>query len=707
MLLIAAKANATTQPFYFHYSSGGVTIPSGADPHYYMNATAPTATTPVVTSAIGISRDDTEPLPVFTSTALSAITLEKFATVTINISANGTMTGCAGLAGTLEHVTAGGAATTIGQALEKNVTIPAGTGGGLVGYEAIPLRFALDVEGRQIPSGDSLRVRTFVTNSCASNRSVRLVFDGTVTTDSHSRAEFSSPDIALFGPPGKFGTYDGLVSGTATIATGYDQDWGVDAGLTYFYSTVAPSDGTVFSANFFTSFSPWSQTSCSTVVTCFNPDAPTCNDENDEAAHYTNIRLPDDDGNVFSPTTATPNTCPPPDRGGVDIADVELIEDDGEHVQFISSRSSAFSENAPAFGRLHKTGGKWDIESLLYPSDIGPDCPDGQCEFVNEVEQLPGSGHVVYAQYFRNGSLPNASGVIYVTDAAGNLKAWSYQPSQMEDQTGCGLGLKVTAKTVEVDPSSAASCGQSGCSDERFLVQHDNFTFDGNPSTAEVGRSFTFQEFRYDTTQDPPVLEPVTPALFVKSPVGHAPQVNSAPCGLKDNGTIQGLGGWYDTQGNLWVPRAASLVDVFLKDPTTGKRRIETDSACRWAGHENDWGVTCAADLEFPDAEATAGFVDDPVTGNVLYVGNYGKLIRFAPSTTGGGAPTFVRKTTALNLSIGAKLPVLGFEVTLHRPSFDPERRMAWTGTRIQAAALPGRPHWIYAIDVPRIMSYP
>ncbi len=195
--------------------------------------------------------------------------------------------------------------------------------------------------------------------------------------------------VTLYGEAGRFGSLGQPVSACGnqvslpscqTLSTVTVTDWQLDPGQSAYKSVVA-SDGTVFVGNLARSFSQFQPTATSTAITCFNPLAAVCFDEETATAkNFSTIRIPTANGFTYRlarPTFFAPhplsneNQCfdtpPPVGVAGGDISDLQVVTDPilGERVLLVSENGSlerSLPDVYPAFGALSKATGAWKLD---------------------------------------------------------------------------------------------------------------------------------------------------------------------------------------------------------------------------------------------------------------------------------------------------------------------------------------------------------
>ncbi len=714
LVLTPAPASAITQSFYLHYGTNAVSVPGGST-QYYMNQTTPGGT-PTILGPVGIAKNASTTFTFTSQAVASGLDLERLNSLIVNISANHVMTGCANVDVTLSRLDATGNATTLASGSIQNVTITQGSGGGLQGYTAVNVPLLMGPD-RTIVSGGGIKASIQVTNSCGSTVSIRIALDGTVNTGTISRTDFETPDVTLYGPPNSFGSYNTTISRngvTMTLARSPVATWATDHGLTIYLGTAA-SDGSVFIGDYFYNLFALTPTSCSMAITCFNPWSKQCpaGASND---NFANIRIPYGSPTQYffdPPSVTAPGQClNAAYRGGSDIADVQTIDDGEEKLMFISSRASFDylppnpPDPFPAVGRLRKIAGTWTLDSPRHRADLqtdpaGPQVCSGSgatasCGALSEFKQLPGSGHIVIAQY---------GGGIATMDRSGHLVGHLAVPPPTAQYDTCNIGVIRAGKTVAVDPTSVSSCGPSGCSDERFVISYDAIdptSTDANPKI----RSAAFQEFRYDTTVNPPVITPVTAPMFATTA-----QYPSTPCVI-NFGNIHNAA-VYDDIGNLWVSRSIGVqdlgvADVFVRDPVHGRLGLAN---CATSPGDR-WGVSCVPDQELVGVPTQVGRqVQDPVSGAMFYGGIDGTLATITRNLSQPVGQQFALKSTVVDLVLtNLNVATLGgVNRGVFRPLIDGGHRTLWLPIIAQSATLGAQTHntWLFAVDIDRLLARP
>lgn len=149
------------------------------------------------------------------------------------------------------------------------------------------------------------------------------------------------------------------------------------------------SDETLFVANLYQNPSQFSPTSCSQVVSCFNPYAPVCRDPaTGQAAHYSNLRVHNFRGESFTPSGAEGAICDAlvfgQARGG-EIGDVQVVEVGSEERVVATSMTGSLSPSLlvddfpPAWITIEKVAGLWEVdqEASLFAGDLRSSNPVG------------------------------------------------------------------------------------------------------------------------------------------------------------------------------------------------------------------------------------------------------------------------------------------------------------------------------------------
>ena len=449
---------------------------------------------------------------------------------------------------------------------------------------------------------------------------------------------FSLPahsQVTIFGEDGTFGALGDVTPSGQPLAKVAIPNWEIDPGLTYFFPAVT-SDGTIFIANMVQTDNQYLRSSCSTVITCFNPDQPLCYDsETGTSGYFSNIRIPTSEGQFWSPdgSEAYCHTLAPFEAFGADVSDVQTIVDPvlGERVFFNSATGSRTSGpmSFPALGSIHKTANGWelDLNSLRQPIDLyaqnqvvcdapldftdlcltdadcgGTTCDHselvfgyGKCVIFCASDLDCTMGHVCEDSKCRSPTcaamnetavLPRSnrivathySGRLSVMDASGNVLA-GYKVEPDADPCNTGTTMTAAPRSVAADPA-----GEIG--DERFMVDFDS----SNAQMGHVAQEYSYDEIQRTITPVSARFYPDTPSYF------HSPSCS-------DDFT-NGIQSAYDQDGNLWVGTerglAAGRMHIYFKDQETGKRKVETE--CSWidsdTGDPRPSGFLCQSDLD-------------------------------------------------------------------------------------------------------------
>lgn len=488
-------------------------------------------------------------------------------------------------------------------------------------------------------------------------KSIVVAFSTAVVLAVCSTADAAVVD--LYGASGSFGTHGATIPSGQSLSLNAVAGWQTDPGQGGFFPAVT-SDGTVFVANLPQTFSQLWPTACDMAVTCFNPSAAVCRDSiTGVAGNFGTIRIPTVGGGTFVPSggcgtlqgVCTSGTCTSGKvgnscmtnlecekrGGGSDISDLEVVPDTGggQKVVFNSALSSggpASANSFPMYGAIRKVSGVWglDTSSLRDPYQFRQSSSAGSqacsatvpmqadCHGVNETVQLPVSGRLAVTEYF---------GGIMVIDTGGTVLAY-YAVPVTPDPCNTSVNLTIAPREVDADPTSTSG-------DERFVVVYDIF---GGTTNSQ-----TMQEFKYDDSTQ--TITPISAPIYATSGVHPG-----ATCATNQVVTAQ-----FDHKGNLWAARSTGIsggpVGVYLKDSTTGKRKLETG-----CGASNVYGFLCATDLELGLANITSTatpnwtlpweshLLEDPTSGTMFVNTFGGQVIPIELSATTDGTPF-----TALN----------------------------------------------------------
>ncbi len=506
--------------------------------------------------------------------------------------------------------------------------------------------------------------------------------------------------VDLYGRPHTFGTLgDPSDCGSVLTHLPFSQislsvnsvcNWQLDPGQTFFFPAVT-SDGTLFFGNITQTFNQFFPTSCSMGVTCFNPDDDVCPNQDPETGRdrFGTIRIPTGGGATYVPaggcaelqgTCGTDHKCTNTSietecskhldceirSTGADVGDVEVISDtsSGESVLFnsgLGSISSASPDAFPALGALRKDmDGVWTLAPLstrtpLQLSESNPllgplACPGGKCNLLGEIARLPVSGRIAMLHYF---------GGITVMDGEGTILA-HYSIPELPDPCDTDPpyeNMIFAPREVDVDPTSSPG-------NERFVVVYDMY------SAAQAPLSQPTQEFRYD--EGTHTLAPVSAPIFPYTASHPAVPISGPSCGEPRQVTVA----QYDHGGNLWFARSDGTdggpILIILKDPVTGKRKMETDCGVLDAsGQPRPWGFHCLADLETGVASVstsgvlswalkpwTANLVEDEESGTMFAVQFNGLVAMVDRNPTDDGSAFTFRPR--MILGVGALKPRTG-----------------------------------------------
>jgi hypothetical protein len=495
-------------------------------------------------------------------------------------------------------------------------------------------------------------------------------------------AQDEQADVAVFGAPGSFGRLGNRLSTGQSLAKVAVPNFETRPGQSFFFPALA-SDGTLFIANMTQAYAESALTGCEMVVTCFNPEQPTCYDDRmGIPAHFSNIRIPAASGSL-----STPSECPNglhsevPEVFGGEIDDLEVVVDEQhvERVVFDSFNGSGDvpppPNNYPMFGSLWKQDGAWrvDSSSLRYPRDLtdstsqGPAaCPRGHCGAVTEMARLPASNRLVINQYIGE--------VVMVVDLQGQVLG-SYEVDSPRDWCDPTQTEPIIASFRQVNPDPTSVLG-----DERFVV-----VYEGWGPTGQIAQEFSYNELEPDLSRR---VRPITAPFHPNSPFHPAPT-----CG--HGSTV--LSATYDDLGNLWLTamdrdgkwQTASLVVV----KGEGRRRL--DQECSFldpaTGQPRPWGTVCETDFDvgalvgrmpqvawrFPSA------LNDPIVdhdaGSVYAVLSGGLVYPIARKALSDGGLVFV-VTNPLNPNLKrlAPLETHANRRFVVRGAIDSARRSLW-----------------------------
>lgn len=503
--------------------------------------------------------------------------------------------------------------------------------------------------------------------------------------------------VSLFGAADSFGTY-GVVTGSGDFLLREPVDgWQFDPGATAYLPAIA-SDGTVFVANTNQTLNAFLIANCSMVITCFNPHEATCYDpETGFPANLVHVRVPNAGGDLFTPLDGE-DSCAylgPNQARGADVADVAVVVDSNgeERVAFVSSIGSLSegTEGYPAFGTIRKSGGAWrlDEQSLRSAADLASSelalsrpptlCTDGpgnaECGTLNEIEQLPRSGALVVGAYTEPGFLvlsPDG-------DVLSSYRVPPHGPSPCQPASAIDL----LPRAVQVDPTSLVD-------DERFVVVYD--------SEGATDAQFV-QEFSYQASSA--TVSPVS-AIFVP--------FSTAQGQVECSGPKLGNEPGYDEDGNLWFATGGGVgsrakLQVFLRDPISGKRRTETDCGY-WTSDSppeiRAFGFRCRSDLDLGRTQYVSAtkldwsapwamsVIDDPGADSVFVVGFEGEIERLG-RVASTGASVFSSSAARVDLGLNRLgSPPAGFltQYVVPHATLDVERGDLWVpvGARLNVS---------------------
>lgn len=175
MLAIGDPAAAQTQSFFLHHSDTPVPIPGGTTTSF-LDALAPTATTPVAEEQI-IASGNTASFSTFTTAAFASdTTVSPIASVRLHFAANAKMKACGAFTTQLFKVATGGGLTPIGTATVTGTNVAQGSSGGTVGAGSHLVEFP--ISDTSVLTGEGIALATSFTNGCNINRRVFFAYDG-------------------------------------------------------------------------------------------------------------------------------------------------------------------------------------------------------------------------------------------------------------------------------------------------------------------------------------------------------------------------------------------------------------------------------------------------------------------------------------------------------------------------------------------------
>ena len=176
LLAISDPAAAQTQSFFLHHSDTPVPIPGGTTTSF-LDALAPTATTPVAEEQI-IAAGNTASFTTFTTAPfVSDSTVSPIASVRLHLAANAKMKACGAFTTQLFKVATGGGLTPIGTGTVTAANVAQGSSGGTVGAGSHLVEFP--ISDTSVLTGEGIALATSFTNGCNINRRVFFAYDGT------------------------------------------------------------------------------------------------------------------------------------------------------------------------------------------------------------------------------------------------------------------------------------------------------------------------------------------------------------------------------------------------------------------------------------------------------------------------------------------------------------------------------------------------
>jgi hypothetical protein len=199
-IVTVAPTVVLADTFYLHQSASPVVVPGGSTTTF-LDQIAPAGAT-VAAKSISVSKKAEVSFPSFIAPGFGApgvVGLDF--DVTVNLSANLSMIGCASVGATVDRVAADGSRTPLAAGKVFGVTVPQGSAGGTAGFASVVIPFSAFLlcggpfGDAGIGTGESIALTISVTNACHANRTVSLAFDA---VSAQSRGDFAS--LAPLGP---------------------------------------------------------------------------------------------------------------------------------------------------------------------------------------------------------------------------------------------------------------------------------------------------------------------------------------------------------------------------------------------------------------------------------------------------------------------------------------------------------------------------
>ncbi|WP_239332115.1 hypothetical protein [Frankia sp. CiP3] len=466
-----------------------------------------------------------------------------------------------------------------------------------------------------------------------------------------------SDALVLFGAPGSFGDR----AGDTQLATVGVAGWGFGPGQAAYMSTVT-SDGTVFTATTPFSDNQAQPTGTGMELAVFEP----------ASVSFTRLVIPSSTGRTELPRAETRFRG----VGGADVADVAVIgAGPDERVMFVSAMpyfgwDTAVYGELPTLGQIRRParGGSWrydpahswttdqlaatappETSGRAFPREAGgePRSPRGPAA----ISKLPGSGHLVIAQYFGAGSLGTEQGALLVVDSTGRVRAsWQYPETHV-----FGIPVVVSPREVVADPTSRAG-------DERFVLISDCRTADNRVV------SFPIQEFSYAAGTGSRAAGRITPRSL---PVRAA----------ADNSRMETA--CFDGNGTLYVARTradglrAATLAVYPKIGSERGLVSRTPTVDGWPAQS--WGALNPPEY-FVAGTGEGGLIRsivlDPASGAIVLAGLDGTVQVIRPSGQGRHMTFVVGRPVDIGLR-GLRGPSTRY-IGVRRGAVDAHRGVMW-----------------------------
>lgn len=434
------------------------------------------------------------------------------------------------------------------------------------------------------------------------------------------------PTVQIFGAAGTFGSFANEVSTPSghSLRTIAINNWGIGAGLCFFYATLM-SDGQIALSTLPFTEDEIKPTMDHAEMAIFDPFRRT---------FYVNV-IPTSTGATRAVDPFN-NTLGGTDCGAGDLRQVflngteYLVSTQGGYYFHWDISVTGLYPVLAYFSR--DTNGNWTYNAArsltstqwrntsggIYDTVIangnGPSSGlNGTYWYPRAAGQmaiLPVSGRTVVGHYFGLGAL--TGGAISVSDSAGNMLA-AYQIPNITPTSGPAL-TTAAVRDVEADPSSEKN-------DERFVIIYDQF-----PSSQQR----CFQEFSYnDSTRT------ITPM-----------SVPTCPADVVGSGFVAPIFSIFGPDGTLYISGGGAGINsanmsVYLKHPSSGERNTVLNAPVFPGWPSSSWPTPVKPDYSLGFAVqqglgALAGpMAMDPVTGACLVPAESGRFTGAVPKASG------------------------------------------------------------------------